>query len=60
MTVLSFFIAALVFGVCFYLVEKFVPLHPPFRIGIRIVAVFVLIFMLLSLFNILPLPFNLK
>jgi len=44
-------IAAL--GLAVYLIETFIPMSPPFKTAIRIVAVVCLIFILLSAFGIL-------
>lgn len=58
MTLISFIVLLVVLGIIFYLVENFVPMSPPFKTVLRIVAVTILAFMVLALFHVISFPFT--
>lgn len=60
MSLLTFFVIVVIGGLCWYLLENYVPLPRPIQIVIRVVLVIVLIALVLALFKIAPLPFSLK
>ncbi len=60
MTLIEFLIALIVLGIIWYLVLRFIPLPEIIKTVINIVGVLVVIFLLLALFQIFPLPFKLK
>lgn len=60
MSLVEFFIALVVLGPIFYLVDAYVPMARPFKTVLRIGAVVVLIFMILALFRWVSLPFSLQ
>ena len=60
MTLVTFILILVIGGLCFYLLETYVPLPAPVITVLRVVGVLVLIFLLLSLFNVMPLPFAVK
>jgi hypothetical protein len=47
-------------GVCLYLVETYIPLSPPIRTVIRVVAVLVLVLWLLQAFGVADIPLRLR
>lgn len=57
---IEFLIMLVVLGLVFYLVDRFIPMSAPFKMVFRIVSVVILIFMVLSLFNFVNLPFRLR
>lgn len=59
MTLLGFLVIVALIGLLFYLVDKYIPMDPPFRTVLRVVAVFIAILLVLSLFNIVHFPFKL-
>ena len=60
MTLVSFLITLCVIGVIWYLVYKYVPMPAVFKTVLNVAAVAIAILLLLSLFKIMPLPFDLK
>lgn len=59
MTLLGFLILLVILGLSFYLVDKYIPMDPPFRTVLRVVAVVAAILLVLALFNVVHLPFRL-
>ncbi len=60
MTLITFVIALIIIGGIWYLVTRFIPMPEIISTVLNIVLVIVVIFMLLALFNVMPLPFALK
>lgn len=60
MTLISFVIALVIIGIVFYLVQRFIPMPEIIKTVLNIVLVLVVIFLLLALFGVMPLPFPLK
>jgi len=60
MTLITFVIVLVVIGIIYYLVTRFIPMPEIVVTVLNIVLVLVVIFMLLALFNVMPLPFALK
>ncbi len=60
MTLITFVIALVVIGIIYYLVTRFIPMPEIISTVLNIVLVIVIIFMLLALFGVMPLPFALK
>lgn len=59
MTLLTFLIILVIGGLCWYLVETYVPLPAPIKTVLRVVLVLILILLILALFQIVPLPIKL-
>ena len=60
MTLLTFVVTIVVIGIIAYLLNRFVPMPGVAKTILNIVFVIVAIFLLLSLFGIMELPFKLK
>jgi hypothetical protein len=58
MSLLQFFVFIVVLGLVWWLVDAYLPLPDPVKLVIRVVAVIVLIFLVLSLFGIVTMPFK--
>lgn len=60
MTLLTFVLTIVVLGIIAWLINRYVPMPEIAKTVLNIVFVVVVIFLLLALFNIMPLPFRLK
>lgn len=58
MTLIQFAVIVVVGGLIFWLIENYVPMSPPFKTVLRVVAVVILILLVLALFGVMNLPFR--
>jgi asparagine N-glycosylation enzyme membrane subunit Stt3 len=59
MSILDFVIILVVLGLAWYLAENYLPLPGPIKVVLRAVGIIVLIFLVLALFGVAPMPFKL-
>ncbi len=55
----EFLLILIVGGFIFYLVDVYLPLPDPVKLILRFVGILVLVFLILALFGIVPMPFKL-
>lgn len=58
MTLVTFFVTLVVLGIIWYLVTRYLPLPEIVVTVINIVLVLVVIFLVLALFGVMPIPFE--
>jgi Na+/H+-dicarboxylate symporter len=56
MNIINWIINIALFGVIFYLVDRFIPMDGIFQTLLRIVAVVVVIYLILALVGVVPMP----
>lgn len=59
MSLLELVIVLVVGGLCWYLLERYVPLPDPIKLMLRVLLVLVLILLILAFFKVITLPFSL-